>query len=144
MKKILLLTLFIITGLFAKIEVENPYVREVPPNMPNSAVFMKIENESDKRVDLISASSDVAKNVELHTHSMVNGMMKMYRVEKITIEANSETSLQPGGFHIMLIGLNKKLKESDIVEVELTFSNGEKIQIKAPVKKIKSMKMNHH
>ena len=144
MKRILLLSLLIATGLFAKIEIENAYVREVPPTMPNSAIFMKIENKSNKAVNLIKAESSVAKNVELHTHTMSNGMMKMYQVDKIIINANSETSLQPGGFHIMLIGLNKKLKENDIIDVELTFSNGEKTQIKASVKKIQSMMMHHH
>ncbi len=143
MKKILLFSLFIVTGLFAKIEIENAYVREVPPTMPNSAIFMNIENKSDKIVNLIKAESSIAKSVELHTHTMNNGMMRMYQVDKITINANSETLLQPGGFHIMLIGLNKKLKESDIVEVELSFSNGEKIKIKAPVKKVQSMMMHH-
>ena len=143
MKRILLLSLLIVTGLFAKIEIENAYVREVPPTMPNSAIFMKIENRSNKIVNLIKAESNIAKNVELHTHTISNGMMKMYQVEKIAIEANSETALQPGGFHIMLIGLNKKLKENDIVEVKLIFSNGEETQIKAPVKKVQSMMMHH-
>ena len=100
MKKILLLTLLTITGVFAKIEIENAYVREVPPTMPNSAVFMKIENESNKNIDLIKADSSVAKSVELHTHTMVNGMMKMHQVEKIAIKANSETSLQPGDVYL--------------------------------------------
>ena len=143
MKKILLLTLLTITTILAKVEIENAYVREVPPTMPNSAIFMKIENESNKDIDLIKVESSVAKNVELHTHTMSNGMMKMYQVEKIAIKANSETKLQPGGFHIMLIGLNKKLKENHIVEVKLTFSNGEKVEIKAPVKKVQSMMMHH-
>lgn len=144
MKKVLLLSLLVASGLFAKMEIENAYVREVPPTMPNSAIFMNIKNGSNKAVDLIKADSSVAKNVELHTHTMSNGMMKMYQIDKITIEANSNTELEPGGFHIMLIGLNQKLKEDDIVEVELSFSNGEKTRIKAPVKKIQSMMMHHH
>ncbi len=142
MKKFLSLAL-LSTLAFANVEITNPYVREVPPTSPNSAMFMEIKNSFDKDVDLIKATSNVAKVVELHTHTMQYGMMKMYPVEKITIKAKSQTNLEPSSFHIMLIGLTKSLKDGDIIEAELNFSNGEKKTIKAPVKKIMTMEHKH-
>ena len=116
--------------------VENPYVREVPPGQITSASFLTIKNASDKEVALIKATSDVAKNVELHEHVHKDGMMQMRQVPKIVIPANGETILKPGGYHIMLIGLTRKIKAGDMVDINLEFDNGDKTAIKAEVKKI--------
>lgn len=116
--------------------VDNPYVREVPPGQMTSASFLTIKNASDKEVALIKATSDVAKNVELHEHVHKDGMMQMRQVPKIVIPANGETILKPGGYHIMLIGLTRKIKAGDMVDINLEFDNGDKTAIKAEVKKI--------
>ncbi len=122
---------------FAKgMSVDAPYVREVPPGQMTSASFLTIKNASDKDVSLIKASSDVAKNVELHEHVHDNGMMKMRQVKEIKIPANGKTVLKPGGYHIMLIGLTRKIKAGDMIDIELEFNNGDKQAIKAEVKKI--------
>jgi len=147
----LALCFFLVTGLsFAKgMSVDDPYVREVPPGQMTSASFLILKNTNDKDVALIKATSDVAKNVELHEHVHDNGMMKMRQVPKIMIPANGETILKPGGYHIMLIGLTRKIKAGDIIDINLEFDNGDKQSIKAKVKKIiqgmkGSMKKNMH
>jgi copper(I)-binding protein len=135
--KTALVTLFASVALYASsITVYDEYVREVPPNMPNSAAFMTIMNSSDKAVDLIAAKSGVSKVVELHEHANVDGMMQMRQIPKITIPANGSTELQPGGLHVMLIGLKKKLKAGELVQLTLSFSNGETTILNAPVKKV--------
>ena len=66
--------------------VKNSYVRATPPMMKNSGAFMMVMNKTDKNVSIVSAKSDIAKKVELHTHENVNGMMKMSKVENIKIK----------------------------------------------------------
>ena len=142
MKKLsqLLLTagLVLTTGLsFAKgMSIDSPYVREVPPGQMTSASFLTLKNDRDKEVALIKAVSDVAKNVELHEHVHNNGMMEMRQVAKISVPANGETVLKPGGYHIMLIGLTRKIKDGDMIDISLEFDDGSKQDIKAEVKKI--------
>jgi copper(I)-binding protein len=137
MKKFLLLALLSVSTLFASnIEVKDAYVRATPPGLPNSAAFMSVENKTDMSVALVKATSDVSKVVELHTHSMKDGVMKMYQVPKIDIPANGETTLKPGGFHVMLIGLHKPLKVGEEVTITLEFSNGENKTITIPVKTV--------
>lgn len=118
------------------ISVENPYVREVPPGQLNSASFMILNNSSNKDIALIKASSDVAANVEIHEHINQDGMKKMRQVKQIDVKANDTTLLKPGGYHVMLIGLTRKIKAGDIIDITLEFDNGEKKAIKAEVKKI--------
>lgn len=127
------------------VSVENPYVRATPPGLPNSAAFMTITNSSDKDISLLSATSDASKVVELHTHDMKDGVMKMYQVPKIDIKANSSTKLKPGSFHIMLLDLKTRpLKEEMNVEVNLKFSNGQVLKVFAPVKKVMAGMMKHN
>lgn len=123
------------------VSVGDPYVRAVPPGQPNSAAFMKLHNNSTARHSIISADSSVAKLVELHTHVKEGGMMKMRQVKKIDIPSRGETVLQPGGLHVMLIGLKSGLMPGDNVSITLVFEDGSKKVIQAPVRKMK-MKMD--
>lgn len=138
MKKMVLFSLLSLSSLFASsIIVKDAYVRATPPNMPNSAAFMELVNETNSDISLVLASSTASKVTELHTHDMKDGVMKMYQVPKIDIKANSSTTLQPGGFHIMLIGLVKKpLKQNDEVKLTLKFSNNQEQTITVPVKTV--------
>lgn len=138
MKKLLALLFAISTVAMAStIEIKDAYARATPPVLPNSAAFLSITNNLSQDIALVKASSSAAKVVELHTHDMKNGVMKMYQVPKIDIKANSTTTLQPGGFHIMLLGLvNKPLKPGQEIDLTLNFSNGDTLMIKAPVKTI--------
>lgn len=117
------------------ISIENAYVRATPPNTQNSAAFMVIHNAMKSDIKLVSASSDIAERVELHEHIHEDGMMKMRQVESINIKQEQEVSLQPGGYHVMFIGLKQALKEGDVVNLSLYFDNGDKINIDAPIKK---------
>lgn len=137
MKKLLILALLGISTVFASnIEVKDAYVRATPPGLPNSAAFMTVENNTDKNIAIVSATSKVSKVVELHTHSMKDGVMKMYQVPKIDLLANSKTELKPGGFHVMLIGLYEPLKVGKEVTLTLKLSNGETKTIIAPIKTV--------
>ena len=126
----------------AGVEVIDPNVRAVPPNAPASAAFMGLVADSDD-VALVKADSEVARTVELHTHVHDNGVMRMRPVEKIPLKKGEEVRLQPGGYHIMLIGLKRPLKPGDNVEIELRFSDGSKQKISAPVRRI-DMRMKMH
>lgn len=101
----------------------------------NSAAYMTLVNQTDTSDALISATTDVAETVELHTVIDDNGVMKMRPVEKIDLPAGGEQQLKPGGFHIMLLNIKKDLNEGDTVHLTLTFQNGGTLEVDAPVKK---------
>ena len=116
--------------------VKDPYVRAVPPGQPNSASFMSLHNSDDKDHALVGAESPVAKVVELHTHTMQDGMMRMRPVAKVDLPAGERVSLKPGGLHVMLIGLKQKLVPGEDVPVTLVFEDGSKATLSAPVRKL--------
>ncbi len=145
LKNFFFIALLFTSTIFANdIVISDAYVRAVPPNVQNSASFMKITNNSDKTISLLSANSNIAKNVELHKHTMSNGMMKMQQVKEIKIPANSTVELKPGGLHVMLFGLIKKIKPNDNVDyITLNFSDKTSLKIiNIPVKSV-MMGMKH-
>ncbi len=130
-------------GAADQIRVGEPYVRAVPPGQPNSAAFMTLSNDSTVPQVLVEASSPSAEAVELHTHTMADGMMKMRRVDRIDLPAGETVSLKPGGLHVMLIGLKQSLKAGDQVDLTLKFGDESTRAVSAPVRTIESTMMKH-
>jgi copper(I)-binding protein len=118
------------------IMVDDPYIRAVPPGQPNSASFMGLHNRGKEGSALTAASSPAAEVVELHTHTMEEGMMRMREVEKIDLPAGEVIKLQPGGLHVMLIGLKQQLVPDEKVPLTLTFEDGSSLQLDVPVRKL--------
>jgi copper(I)-binding protein len=54
--------------------------------------------------------------------------------DSLSIPAGGSVTLDPGGFHLMLIGPKSVPKEGEEVDLLLKFSNGHSQRIKAPVK----------
>ena len=100
----------------------------------NSAIYMTIRNTGSAADRLVKAESDVAKSVELHTASMVNGVMQMRPVDAIDVPAGGSVALQPGGFHVMLVGLTRDLKAGATVRITLRFEKAGAIALDAPVR----------
>ena len=61
--------------------------------------------------------------------------MRMRQVDAIDIPAGGEAKLEPGGFHLMCIGLNAELVEGESVDVTLTFEKAGAVTITLPIKK---------
>ncbi|WP_299758290.1 copper chaperone PCu(A)C [uncultured Chloroflexus sp.] len=104
-------------------------------NTAVSAAYMVLENKGSTADAIVKAESDVAKTVELHNVIMENNVMQMRPVEAIEVPANGQVELKPGGFHVMLIGLTRDLKEGEEVMIKLTTRSGKTIEVKAPVRK---------
>jgi len=118
----------------ATMQVAEPYVRAVPAGQNATAAYMILRNTGKQDVALVTVESPVARAVELHTVISQGGMMKMRPVPKMEVKAGGETRLQPGGFHIMLIGMKEPLKEGASVSLTLGFDDGSKLSITAPVR----------
>ncbi len=116
------------------IQIQDPWIREVPPVSKMSALFMKIVNRGDTEDVLLKVKTDASKFAEIHRMVMEGQMMKMRKLDFLKLPPQEIVELKPGGIHIMLIELTKPLKEGQKVKVELFFKRSGKIVIQAPVK----------
>ncbi|MBL1378960.1 copper chaperone PCu(A)C [Zobellella iuensis] len=146
MKKVgYLFALVLLTGpSWAQVIVSEGYVRATPPMGPNTAAFMQLENGGDRDLALVSAASPQAEKVELHTVLEQDGVMRMREVERIAVPAGDAVSLQPGGLHIMLLGVKQPLAAGDEVSLELRWDNGDTEQLLLPVKDIRTQSQAAH
>jgi protein SCO1/2 len=114
------------------LKIENAWVRAVPAGM-TSGVFLTITNHGAQPDVLIAAQSPVAHMVEVHQTKMENDVMKMSPVDRIAIPAGQTVELKPGGYHIMLMNINKTLTAGDRVPLTLKFERAGEIKLEAIV-----------
>ncbi|MEZ5825472.1 MAG: copper chaperone PCu(A)C [Geminicoccaceae bacterium] len=124
--------------------IEGLWSRETPRSAKNGASFMTITNEGSEDDRLVAASSDAAGRVELHTHLMDGGVMRMRQVEAIDLPAGETVMLQPGGLHVMLLDLPKPLAKGDELALELMFEKSGTIETLVPVADITRGAMGGH
>jgi copper(I)-binding protein len=117
------------------IMIKDAYVRSSTPSAPTGAAFMMLMNHSDQDDRLIAATSEVAKRVELHTHTEdANGVMKMGQIEGgIEIPAGGMHMMKRGGDHVMFMGLSAPLEQGSEITVTLTFEKAGEVEVRIPV-----------
>ena len=115
------------------ITVTDGYIKASIPGSDVTAAYMTISNTASKAITLQKVSSIISDRVEIHEHSMSNGMMRMREVGQITIDANSKVVLQPSSLHLMIFSIKQKITEKDVIPFTLYFSNETKINIQLPV-----------
>ena len=100
------------------LQVKNAWAR---PGLAdgNSAAFFVINNPSADDT-LLSVSSDVAGAVEMHQTTMEDGVMQMNQQENVPVP-KGKTTFEPGGLHVMLIGLKNDLTVGDSFDITLNF-----------------------
>ncbi len=114
--------------------VESAWSRELPPNAPVGAAFFTVRNHSDKADRLLSAQSSIAEITELHAHLHEGDVMRMVKVDTINIPAHSDMTLEPGGYHVMLINLHKPLVAGEQLPLTLHFENAGQVDVTVEIK----------
>jgi len=111
------------------IQGDDLYSFATSASQKNGVVAGEIENITGSQLVIVRAESDVAGRVELHTHLMEDGVMKMREVENYTVGANGEFEMGPHGEHIMLFDLKAPLKQGDVFSVRLIGEDGASIEV---------------
>ena len=114
-------------------------------SMSSSAAYVSIMNNGKMADRLLDATSNLARKTELHQMEMDNGVMKMRPVESgIDLPAGKTIHLAPGGYHVMLIGLNAPLTADSIFEITLVFQNAGEKTIKGMAMLPSDLKVGDH
>ena len=117
------------------LQVIDAWVRASPAGAKNGAAYATVVNHISTANTLIAAASPAATKVELHTHKLDDGIMRMRRISGVTIPGHGSAKLQPGGDHMMLLGLKRSLKAGDHIMLTLTFRSGNKKTVRFVVMK---------
>ena len=107
---------------------ENAWVRAPVPGQTVAAGYCDIVNQSDQAVSIVRFAGPV--RVEMHETTHQDGMARMRPLARLPIAANATLSLQPGGKHLMLFGLDAALGDAaGQITLRALFANGEEISV---------------
>ncbi|MCC3861659.1 copper chaperone PCu(A)C [Pseudemcibacter aquimaris] len=108
--------------------ITNEWARPILAAGRPGGAYFHVENKGNTADKLIKVSSTISPRVEIHEHTMKDGVMKMSQVEGgLEIPAGGSVELKPGGYHIMIFETATKYQEGDKVELTLYFENAGEI-----------------
>lgn len=126
------------------VEIHQPWARASAGPARNGGSFMVFRNTGEAADAVVAASSDVAETVELHTHIKDGDVMRMREVPRIDLPAGETVTLQPGGLHVMLMGLKAPLEEGESFDLTVTFENAGSVTFAVPVQGVAAMGHGTH
>jgi copper(I)-binding protein len=99
------------------------------------AAYLTIRNDTGSDDALIAVATPASATAELHeTTTASDGSMGMSPVDEIPVAAGGSATLEPGGFHIMLIDLTEPLVAGQKIDLTLTFRKAGEVKVSAEVK----------
>ena len=115
--------------------VSDAWIRP-PAGMDQPAAgYLVITNASAQADALLRVTSPAATSVELHeTTTDSSGMTGMHPVERLEVAAGATVKLEPGGYHLMLMGLGDAVKVGDSIELDLVFEHAGTVAVQAQVR----------
>jgi cytochrome oxidase Cu insertion factor (SCO1/SenC/PrrC family)/copper(I)-binding protein len=97
-------------------------VMPTPARKDLGAVYLTVENTGRTDDALIGATAPtIGATVELHVTEQQGGTATMRQVDELPVPAGGELKLEPGGAHLMVMGLPEQLKPGDPLVLELRF-----------------------
>lgn len=131
------------TATAGELSARDAWVRLMPPVAQSTAAYMTLKNTGDADISIIAVTTDAAATSDFHAVRMQDGKMIMFPLESVIVPANGEFSFVPGGFHIMLMGLDKPLDAGDIVNIVLYLADGESLKVQAMVRDMRNAGRQH-
>jgi hypothetical protein len=117
------------------IAVQDAWIRPAPLEGGNGAAYMTIRNRSDEVDSLLAVEGDVAEALELHmTMHMEGDVVGMVHSPHVDIPARGKVVFEPGGYHVMLIGVGKRLVPGTRVTLTLVFEEAGRIPVEFEVR----------
>ena len=108
--------------------LDRAWARATPPGTPVAAAYLVIDNRGPRSDRLLSASSPRADKVEVHATVHDGDVARMRKVEPLHVGAGERIVLEPGGMHLMLMGLGKPLAEGERIPLVLEFEVAGKLR----------------
>lgn len=113
------------------IKATDAYVPQSPPGSMAQAVYMNLENTSDKVRSVIGVEASGYGMAHLHSSESKDGVAIMTMVHQLDIAPGQSVSLAPGGFHIMLMRPEAVVKVGDTVDLKFLFADGDTLEVAA-------------
>lgn len=117
--------------------VEGAWTRATPPSAKTAAGYLILRNMGNSDDRLARIESPVAETIEVHSMTMEGGIMRMRRLDApLAIPARGEVRLDPGGLHLMMMGMKTPLREGERIKLDLVFERAGRVAVEMPVARL--------
>ncbi len=117
------------------------WIRKPAEGQPNSAGYGTITNETGGDITLIGASADIQATFEIHeTVADDEGVMSMQeREDGFTIGDGESFTLEPGGPHVMMLGIDPAEFEGEGFDLTFVFDGADDVTEFAEIRMVEGM-----
>jgi copper(I)-binding protein len=119
--------------------IARPWARASAGPARNAVGYMTIGNAGAVDDRLVAVSAGISERAGLHTHIMDGEVMRMRPVDAIDVPAGSTVRLEPGGLHIMFVGLARPLEEGERFAATLSFERSGAVVVEFAVMGVGAM-----
>jgi copper(I)-binding protein len=115
--------------------ISAPWSRATPGGAQVAGGYLTITNRGLSAERLVSFSTDLADQPEVHEMTNEGGVMKMRPLTKgLVIPAGATVKLEPGGYHLMLLKLKKPLTAGQRFKATLVFEKAGPVEVEFAVR----------
>jgi periplasmic copper chaperone A len=118
----------------ATIAISQAWIRANAPGLDVAAAYFNVRNSGKQPVVLSGISTPVAASATMHMTVISKGISSMRELDGLTIAAGETVKFEPGGMHVMLMGLKAPLQPGRSAALQFRFGNGAVLQIVARIK----------
>lgn len=114
--------------------VTSAWVRPAPDTSRPTAAYLTLHGLGDRADTLLAVQTPLAEAVEIHESTTdAQGVTRMRPIDQVVVPAGDSVVFEPGGLHLMLIGLRHRLAVRDSVDLMLLFSRRDTVRVRAGV-----------
>ncbi len=129
---------------FGDLEIVHQWARATAAMARNGAVYVTLANQGAEVDHLLGVETPMARKARLHSHIVEDGIVKMRPLKAIEISPGEPVVLEPGGFHIMLMGLKAPFEAGTAFPLTLSFEKAGAIEVEVRVEKAGATTPSHH
>ncbi len=126
----------------ATVTTADAWCRPTPNGARAGACYLSLSASTGDR--LVDVASPRAGEVQIHEMTTEDGVMKMGELTGgLPLSQGRAVALQPGGVHLMLIGLTGPLVAGETVPLTLRFDKAPEVVVQAQVRQPSAGDMGH-
>lgn len=111
--------------------------RQPVEGQSTAAVYATVANSGATDVRITGVSTEVTDRAELHTTTTDDGVMTMSeQPDGFVVPAGGTFTFEPGGPHVMLMGVDPSTYPSDAIDVTFSFDAGDEAFVTATIREI--------
>ncbi|MEZ5245104.1 MAG: copper chaperone PCu(A)C [Acidimicrobiales bacterium] len=117
------------------LSVRDVWARPTAPGAPTAAFYFAVENTGTQADRLLGATSSACLSTMVHRSTVDDGVTSMEptSAEELTLEPQGRLAFEPGGLHVMCLGLVTPLTEGADIDLRLTFEMAGGVDVTAAV-----------